>query len=66
MPFIIYMDSLNQVSDVNMQVLRDYLEKEYIDKQLEKPAERSKFFTKEYGWNKLSYSLMPHYQPKVP
>lgn len=57
-PFILYLDSLNTVSTINMQCLRQYIEMEYIDKKL--PPAHKKYLEAPL-WSGLSKTAMPHY-----
>ena len=50
-PYILYLDSLNKVSPVNMQCLRQYIMMEFIDKKL--PAEDKKYLEADFQWNGL-------------
>ena len=60
-PFILYLDSLNRVNNVNMQCLRQYIEMEYIDKKLKNDATKTKWLTEEHGWKGFKQESMPHY-----
>ena len=65
-PFILYLDSLNRVNSANMQCLRQFIEQEYIEKNVKHDQKKMKWLSEEYGWRGLWTDNMPHYQGKVP
>ena len=65
-PVILFMDSLSaDMVDEMMQNVREYLELEFLEKKVS--IEHKMFFTEEkFGWKKMNYERVPHYQPKLP
>jgi len=66
-PSIIFFDSMNDKShdtDQNVDIIRLYVELEYIDKKCS--PEEQRFFTPQFGWQAFNKSTMPALYPKLP
>jgi Ulp1 family protease len=58
------MDSMKNINETKIQCIRQYIESEFIDKNLK--IEQAKWLSKENNWDGLNSLNMPMYTPCVP